>query len=129
MTVVDASVVLAALIGNDDSATWAEELIARGGFAAPHLLPAEVASGLRAAVAAGGISADVASLALADLADLDITYYSAFPVLERVWELRANVTAYDAWYVALAEALAMPLATLDARLVRAPGPRCEWRRP
>ena len=60
-----------------------------------------------------------------DLLDLGIEFYPFRPFAERVWELRENLTAYDAWYVALAEALDWPLVTLDRRLSRATGPRCE----
>ncbi|WP_182379625.1 type II toxin-antitoxin system VapC family toxin [Nocardioides sp. WS12] len=127
MTVVlDASVVIAALVGTDGSSTWAEEQLLAGRLAAPHLLPVEVASQLRRAVATGQISTDVGSLAMADLRDLPITYYDAASVLDRIWDLRGSVTTYDAWYVALAEALDAPLATLDLRLTRAPGPTCQF---
>ena len=93
---------------------------------APHLMPVEVASILRRALLAGQISADAASLAHADLVDMRVDLLPYEPFARRVWELRDNVTAYDAWYVALAEALGAPLATLDQRLVRAVGPKCKF---
>jgi len=68
----------------------------------------------------------VASLAHADLVALPVELFPYEPFASRVWELRNAVTAYDAWYVALAESLAVPLATLDERLARAPGPRCTF---
>ena len=63
---------------------------------------------------------------MGDLVRLPIDLHPFEPVAERVWELRESVSAYDAWYVALAEALEVPLATLDVRLARAPGPRCSF---
>jgi predicted nucleic acid-binding protein len=128
-TVVDASVVIAALAGTDDTGEWAESLLLEGQLAAPHLLPVEVASMLRRAVQSGDLSTDLATLAYADLLDLRIQLYPYAPFAVRVWELRDNVTPYDAWYVALAEYLEVPLATLDGKLAQAPGPRCKYRRP
>ena len=123
-TVVDASVVVAALVDVGDLGVWAEELIASDPLAAPHLLPVEVASALQRSAAAGAISGDSATLAHADLVDLRVELFAYAPIAERIWELRHTVTAYDAWYVALAERLEAPLATLDHRLRRAPGIRC-----
>lgn len=123
--VVDASVVIAALVGTDDRSRWAEDMLLEH-LVAPHLLPVEVASQLRRAVSSGQLTADAGSFAMADLRELPITYYDAASVLERIWDLRASVTAYDAWYVALAEALDVPMATLDRRLTRANGPTCQF---
>ena len=124
--VVDASVVVAALVDSGPDGAWADALLAGGALAAPHLLPVEVASALRRAVLAGELSGEIASLAYADLLDLRVELFPYEPTAERAWELRDTVTAYDAWYVALAESLEASLATLDARLTRAPGPRCEF---
>lgn len=96
---------------------------------APHLLPAEVANILRRAVRAGDLSADAAALAHIELQTLPVDLFPYPPFADRVWALRDNVSAYDAWYVALAETLDAPLATLDARLVRAPGPTCDFLTP
>ena len=127
MTVVlDASTVVAALIDVGPDGEWAEQVLARGALMAPHLMPVEVASILRRALLAGQISADAASLAHADLVDMRVDLLPYEPFARRVWELRDNVTAYDAWYVALAEALGAPLATLDQRLLRAVGPKCKF---
>ncbi len=124
--VVDASVVVAALIDAGDAGTWAAEVM-RGRFlVAPAHLAVEVASALRRLAAAGAIGGDVATLAHADLLDLRLQAYPYGPFGERVWALRSVVTAYDAAYVALAEALAAPLATLDARLAAAPGVHCAF---
>lgn len=127
--VIDASVVVAAVAGTGDTGSWAESLLLEGSLSAPHLLPIEAASMLRRAVLAGDMSADAAALAYADLLDLRIQMYPYAPFSVRVWELRDTVTPYDAWYVALAEFLEVPLATLDGKLAQVPGPRCEFRRP
>ena len=127
--VVDASLVVAGLIDSGRHGAWAEGLLAAGTLAAPHLLPVEVASILRRASLSGELPAEIATLAHADLVDLRIALFPYEPFAERVWELRANVSAYDAWYVALAEALDAPLGTLDLRLSRAAGPRCGFSTP
>jgi predicted nucleic acid-binding protein len=126
--VVDASVVVAALIDTGTNGQWAETLLTDD-LAAPPLLHVEVANVLRRAAAAGEITDDVASLAHADLADLRIELVPYETVGARIWELRNNLTAYDAWYVATAELLDAPLATLDRRLVAAPGPTCDFQTP
>jgi predicted nucleic acid-binding protein len=124
MLVVDASLVVAALIDSGKDGTWALELLATGQLAAPHLMPVEAANILRRAVLSGQVSADAAALAHADLLALRIELFPYGPFADRVWELRGNLTSYDAWYVAVAETLDAKLATLDARLSRAQGPRC-----
>jgi predicted nucleic acid-binding protein len=124
--VVDASVVVAALVDSGPDGEWAEGLLAGDDLAAPHLLPVEVANILRRAELAGEISRETASLAHADLLALRIGLFSYEPFAARIWDLRSNLTAYDAWYVALAETLSAKLATLDSRLSRAPGPKCEF---
>jgi len=125
LVVVDASTVVAALVDNGPDGRWAERVLLSGDLAAPQLLPAEVGNVLRRAALAGHISADAATLAHADLQALRVGLFPYEPFADRIWELRANVTAYDAWYVALAEFLDCPLATLDLRLARAPGITCE----
>lgn len=127
--VVDSSVVVAALIDQGPVGVWAEALLVSGPLAAPHLMPVEVANVLRRSASAGDISADVASLAHEDLGSLRLELFPYGLCASRVWELRANITAYDAWYVALAEILGARLATLDARLSRAAGTRCEFALP
>ncbi len=123
---MDASVVVAALVDDGPDGRWAEEFLRDESLAAPHLMPVEVVNILRRAVLAGDVSDEVASLAHSDLGQLRIELFSFEPLAERVWELRRNLTAYDAWYVALAESLEVPLATLDQRLTRAPGPECKF---
>ena len=122
--VVDASAVAAALIDSGPDGGWAGGVLESDDLAAPHLMPVEVANILRRARLAGDISDDAASLAHTDLLALRVEQFPYDPFAERVWELRTNLTAYDAWYVALAEELGAKLATLDARLSRATGPRC-----
>ena len=122
--VVDASMVVAGLTDGGADGRWAESLLAGDALAAPHLMPVEAANILRRAPLAGDISADVASLAHADLLDLRVEFFPYQPCAGRVWELRENVTCYDGWYVAVAELLDAPLATLDGRLANSPGPRC-----
>jgi predicted nucleic acid-binding protein len=121
--VIDASVVVEALIDAGRYGAWCRELLAAGGLAAPHHLPAEVANVLRRGVASGRISSEAANLAHADLLSLPVTLYPFEPLAERVWELRGTVTTFDGWYVTLAERLDLALATLDVRLMRASGPR------
>jgi predicted nucleic acid-binding protein len=127
--VVDASVVAAALLEASATGSWALDLLASEPAAAPHLLPVEVASVLRRQVASGGLSADTASLAHAELLELPIQLYDYAPLGERIWALRSNLSAYDAWYVALAEALDAPLATADEGLARAPNSVCRFLTP
>lgn len=124
--VIDASVVAAALLDTGPVGTWAEQLLASGPLAAPHLMPVEVANVLRRSALAADITGDTASLAHQDLLALRVELFPYAVCAARAWELRSNVTAYDAWYVALAETLGAEMATLDKRLVRASGPRCNF---
>ena len=124
--VVDASMVAAGLTDIGADGRWAESLLTGDALAAPHLMPVQVANILRRAALAGDISADVASLAHADLLDLHVEFFPYQPCAARAWELRDNVTCYDAWYVAVAEMLDAPLATLDGRLADSTGPRCQF---
>lgn len=123
-TVLDASVVVAALVDDGSTGRWAEEVLLRGHLAAPHLMPVETANVLRRALGAGDITRDTAAVAHAELQALPVDLFPYGPVASRVWELRENVTAYDGWYVGLAELLDAELATLDLRLARSPGVRC-----
>ncbi len=124
--VVDASVIVAALVDSGDDGAWAAGVIDGEVLAAPHHLPIEAANVLRRATLAGDLTANSASLAHADLLALRIELFPYAPLAERCWKLRENVTAYDAAYVALAEQLDAPLATLDQRLAAATGPRCSF---
>lgn len=122
--IVDASVVSAALAREARHSSWAADILGAGPPVAPHLMPIEVCQVLRRRVTTGVLSAADASDGLRDLLDLRAELHPFEPFAHRVWELRDTVSAYDAWYVALAEALDVPLATMDQRLARAPGPRC-----
>jgi predicted nucleic acid-binding protein len=127
--VVDASLVVSALVDGGSTGSWAESLLAREPLSAPHLMPVEVADILRRAAAAGEISADVAAMAHTDLLDMRVELFPYGPFAPRVWELRDNLTCYDAWYVALAEFLGSRVATPDLKLARATGPRCSFETP
>ncbi|MEQ6903755.1 type II toxin-antitoxin system VapC family toxin [Nocardioides sp. YIM 152588] len=124
MLVVDASVLAAALADDHRDGDLARDRLRGEDLAAPDLVYLEVASVLRGRLGGGHLDLRRAELALTDLADLPLTVAPAARLLGRCWELRSNLTVYDAAYVALAEALATTLVTADARLARAPGPRC-----
>jgi predicted nucleic acid-binding protein len=124
--VVDGGLVVAALVDSGPTGAWADHLLGAEDPAAPHLMPVEVANVLRRASRAGEISADTAVMAHADLLRLRVELFGYETYSERVWQLRDSLTAYDGWYVALAESLGARLATLDLRLSRAEGPRCEF---
>ena len=126
MPVVDASIVVAALLDGGATGAWAESVLQSSPLAAPHLMPVEVANILRRIVIAREVSADAAGMAHSDLLALPVDLYPYAPFAPRVWELQRNLTAYDGWYVSLAEALRWPLATLAVRLTNAAGPRCAF---
>jgi len=122
MIVLDASAVLELLLNTTIGQSVARRIAPPHlSLHAPHLLDLEVAQVLRRYVRAGHLSSVRALQALRDLLQLDLARYPHEPLLSRVWALRQNLTAYDAAYVALAEALRAPLLTLDARLAAAPG--------
>ena len=122
MMVLDASVLLELLLGTERGRTIAVRIADPAiGLHAPHLADVEVAQALRRYVGEGEIGASSAEAALEDLQSLDLERHSHEPLLGRVWALRENLTAYDAVYVALAEALDSTLLTCDGRLARAPG--------
>ena len=102
----------------------ARRSIAGETVAVPHLADSEVAHALRAHVLRDRLSAEQAGAALAGWARLGLRRFAAAGLLPRIWELRGNLTGYDATYVALAEGLACDLVTADARLAQAPGPSC-----
>jgi predicted nucleic acid-binding protein len=123
--VVDASVLAVALGDDGADGRSARGAVADEVLAAPELVDLEVLSVWRRQVAAGKMTARRAAQAVSDLAALPLRRMSHRLVLQRFWELRHTVTVYDAAYVALAEALVIPLLTADARLSRAAGLRCE----
>jgi predicted nucleic acid-binding protein len=127
MIVLDASIVAAALGDDSDAGHRIREALQDDEPFAPELIDLEVASYMRRAVRAGRLGSQRAIQLLADLALLPVSRVSHTPLLSRVWELRDNLTPYDASYVALAETMGAPLITADARLSRAPGIHCEVR--
>lgn len=122
MIVVDASAVLEALLRTPVARAVERRLFdPRETLHAPHLLDVEVAQVVRRYAANGEIDNERGRAALVDLADLPVRRYPHDFLLPRVWDLRNNLTAYDAVYVALAEALDAPLLTRDRRLAAAAG--------
>jgi len=120
--VVDASAILEVLLASPHATRIGNVLFARGQtLHAPHLIDLEVAQVLRRFVLSGELAADRGEEALEDMLDLPLTRYPHAEFLTRIWELRRNLTAYDAAYLALAEALDASLVTRDARLGSAPG--------
>jgi predicted nucleic acid-binding protein len=127
--VVDSSVVVAALADDGSDGRWAKSQLSSQRLVAPQHMSVEVASTLRRLSISGQISNEAATLAHGDLLELRLLTFGYRGFGSRVWELRGNLTAYDAWYVALAEKLGAPLVTLDRRLASAIGPLCEIRTP
>ncbi|MFZ2050973.1 MAG: type II toxin-antitoxin system VapC family toxin [Solirubrobacteraceae bacterium] len=125
---VDASV-LANAIADDgaDGQIGREALRAAEGLAAPDLVDVETVSVLRKRWLAGTLSDQRFAVAVEDLEDLELDRYPALPLMRRAYEMRANVTAYDATYIALAELLGCELLTGDRRLATAPGAGCAIR--
>ena len=107
-TVVDATVLVAALVDSGDDGSWAEMAIAEGGLASPELALVESANILRRLAQSGHLSSVEAAIAFRTLLRLDVELFPFMPFAERVWELGENLTSYDAWYVALAEAPRLP---------------------
>lgn len=123
MIVVDASAALDALAADRPSAQLLRR-VSEEPWHAPHLIDLEVLNGLRHLVARGQLSIDLAASVRLDFSAIPVTRYAHAGLRDRIWELRSSMTAYDAVYVALAEALDVPLVTTDARLGRVPGSRC-----
>jgi predicted nucleic acid-binding protein len=123
--VVDTSAVLASLAARDPPPGLVERLAEDGDLHGPHLIDTEVLHALRRMTIAGTLSNDRAADARNDFAELALVRYPHQPLSDRVWALRHNLTAYDATFVALAEALGVPLVTCDARLASAPGHRAQ----
>ncbi len=122
MIVLDASAVLEVLLATPVGATIEERVFSGDEtLHAPHLLDLEVAQVLRRYNASGEMDRERGRIALQDLSDLPIHRYPHEVLMPRIWELRHNATAYDAAYLALAEALRAPLLTRDSRLASIPG--------
>lgn len=124
--VVDSSVLVAALLDSGPHGTWAERILASGSLHAPELARAEAANILRRLERAEEIMTSEANAAYDELMQLDLELFAFDPFADRIWELRHTLTSYDAWYIAVAEALRLPLATLDLKLSKASGPACDF---
>lgn len=124
MIVADASVLVVALADDGPDGDQARARLHGELLAMPELADLEVASVLRRQMKAGLLDARRARLAVEDLAALPARRAPHRPLLPRCWELRDNLTIYDAAYVALAEAMSITLLSGDQRLARAPGPQC-----
>jgi predicted nucleic acid-binding protein len=122
--VCDASAVVALLLDSGPDGRWAVEHFRGAELFAPSLLPYECANIMRRHELETAVSADQAAQAHADLLDLSINLWPYELLATRVWQLRANLSSYDAAYVALAEAIGGELITLDRRISRAPGVAC-----
>jgi predicted nucleic acid-binding protein len=128
MTVIDASVLVDALVGLGPPGDMArDELRHQAVLEVPAIFGAEATSALRALVLGGRLSPLRAATAVQQVRTTRTILYPFEPFSPRVWELRDNVTVYDAWYVALAEWLGTELVTADPRLAGAIGPRCPIR--
>ncbi|MGH9792359.1 MAG: type II toxin-antitoxin system VapC family toxin [Candidatus Acidiferrales bacterium] len=121
MIVIDASLLVDVLLNTSVATRIAQRLSSSGSsLHVPHLVDVEIMHSLRRLVRIGKVHEARALEVLSDFADLDLTRYPHSPFLQRIWELRHNLSAYDAVYVALAEALDAPLLTRDVFLASAP---------
>jgi predicted nucleic acid-binding protein len=123
--VVDTSAIVAALLGRPPLPDLGGRLAADGDLHAPHLIDVELLHALRRLLAAEAVTGDRAADARADFAELSLVRYPHVALADRAWELRNNLTPYDAVFVALAELLEAPLVTCDARLASAAGHRAQ----
>lgn len=121
MLVIDTSAVLNSLVALDPPPGLLERLADDGDLHAPHLIDVEMLHALRRLVALGRLSDERAEDARSDFRELALVRYPHLHLSDRIWQLRHNLTAYDAAFVALAESLQVPLITCDGRVQRAPG--------
>ena len=124
MIVVDASIIVTGLADDGADGDRVRARLRGEQLVAPHVIDLEVSSAWRRLTAAGDLDDRRAELALADLGSIRLQRAEHLPLLDRCWELRHNLTVYDAAYVALAELMEIGLLTGDARLANAPGVRC-----
>jgi predicted nucleic acid-binding protein len=125
MQVFDASAIVAALVDDGAEGRWCEDQLLADDLVAPHLMPIEAANIIRRTEAHKAIDPSDAAAAVRDLRRLDVELVQFEPLADRAWELRANLTVYDACYVATAELFRGRLVTLDRKLAQAPGLRCQ----
>jgi predicted nucleic acid-binding protein len=119
--VVDSSAAVEALVGHEE----ARQALSSTTVLAPHLIDAEVTHAVRGLLLRRAVEPEAADLMMRAWPRLGVVRFAMHPLVRRMWELRANLSAYDATYVALAEELGCPLLTADARLAGAPGVRCD----
>ena len=124
MLVVDASVLAPAVADAGADGDRIRDRLRGKLVAGPDLLRVETISVVRRHVRLGGLTEEQGAASVEDLLDFPIRVFPTAPLLRRVWELRTNLTSYDACYVALAEAIDAPLLTADRRLANAPAHRC-----
>lgn len=124
MIVVDASIVVTALADDGPDGDRVRDRMRGERLVAPHLIDVEVLSAWRRLATAGDLDHRRVELAMVDLRSLRLDRVPHGPLLHRAWDLRQDLTVYDATYVALAEAMQVPLLTADAKLAAAPGLRC-----
>ena len=122
--VCDASALVALLLDSGPDGTWATAALAGADLAAPSLARFEASNVIRRLELAEHVSADQAAQAHADLLDLAVEEWPYEVLAARVWQLRTNLSSYDASYVALSEYTGATLVTLDRRIGRAPGIQC-----
>ena len=122
--VLDSSAIVALLVDGGTTGDWVASTLRSNQLAAPELAMFETANVLRRQQLAGRLERVEATLAHEDVLSLPLQLWPYLPLATRIWELRDTLTVYDASYVALAELLGAPLITLDSRLRRASGPRC-----
>ena len=127
--VLDSSALVALLVDSGEDGAWAEATVAGHHLCAPELVYVETLNSLRRLEISRQLTKPEANAAKADLLRLNLEVFPFEPVADRVWELRPGVTSYDAWYVAVAEALEYPLVTLDVRLSKSDGPECRFLTP
>ena len=126
MIAVDASALIAVVTGSQLRGDWVREQLRDQWLLSTHVMPAEVHNALRRMELRGELSPSDAMVAREEFFEFNFELYPFAPYADRIWALRRNLTCYDAWYVALAEALDCPLVTIDHRLSRAAGPECAF---
>jgi predicted nucleic acid-binding protein len=126
MIAIDANAVVAMLIDGAELGSASRGLYAKHDLAAPDLLPYEVTSVLRKLCRLETVTERAAEQALRDLSLIRLSAVAYGDIARRIWELRDNLSTYDAAYVAVAELFDVPLLTFDDRLRGAPGPRCDF---